>query len=376
MVVIDCFAKGRTDIKELQNQFLQFQKATAELQIAYRSLKERAALVDQELAETNRALRERLRERERILQSMPLGVFHQKGGRVEPGNEEGQRLLQDLGPSLGSKLKALPSGGCPTRLELESTDGGFRTVEVTSLGFGGEDQEFLHFVVDQTEVLSLQEEVSRLDRIEGLATLALGVAHEIRNPLNGLGGYASLLRRNPGSSKVGEWAGKVEEGVRRVEGIVHDLLAFARPEKRGIPRCMSLESWLEQVDEQLLLSISSEDAAVLVEGDEIAFPAVLKNLVRNAKEAGASKVCIRVRKTDLKYCHILVEDDGKGLPEGWKERVFDPFVSGKEGGTGLGLAFCRKALESMGGGIVALHDGTKGASFELRVKNGRRGLDA
>ncbi len=376
MVTIDLYPQDRAGMEDLQKQFLQFQKATADLQDAYRSLKERAASVDQELAETNRTLRERLRERERILQSMPLGVFHQKGERVEAGNEEGQRLLQDLGPSLPTALVSLHRSGIATRLELGSIDGSIRTLEVTSLELGSEESEVLHFVVNQSEVLSLQEEVSRLDRIEGLATLALGVAHEIRNPLNGVGGYASLLRRNPGSSKVGDWAEKIEEGVRRVEEIVSDLLAFARPEKRGTPKGMSLEAWLLHVDEGVDLSVSPEAGAAVVEGDEIALPAVLQNLVRNAKEAGASQVRIELRKMDHRYCHLLIEDDGEGLPCGWKERVFDPFVSGKEGGTGLGLAFCRKALESMGGGILALNDGVKGAKFEVRLKTGKGELGA
>jgi signal transduction histidine kinase len=372
MVILDCSPEGQASLEDLQSQFLQFQKATNELQDAYRSLKDRAASVDRELAESNRALRDRLDERERILQSMPLGVFHQRNGAVKAGNEEGQRLLRDLGRGILNKLQGLPPEGEVKRLEIVSLDSSLRILEVTSLGLGGDSSEVLHFVVDQTEVLSLQKEVSRLDRIEGLATLSLGVAHEIRNPLNGLGGFASLVRRNPTSSKVGEWAEQIEVGVRRVERIVRDLLAFARPEKRGNPKTQNLRDWLNQVEEDIPTSVSCEDAEILLKGDEIAFPAVLKNLVRNAKEAGASLVRFQVKSSDAKYCYLHVEDDGVGLPLGWKERVFDPFVSGKETGTGLGLAFCRKALESMGGGIQALNDGVKGAKFELRVSVGRR----
>ncbi|GEM_PF-2592700 len=375
MVSSECFIEGRVDHEELQSQFLQFQKATKELQEAYRSLKERASSVDQELAQTNRALRVRLEERERILESMPLGVFHQRNEKVEAGNEEGQRLQKYLGPQFLEMLTGLPPGKGVSRLNPKSLDGNPCFLEVTSLDLGGSGHEVLHFVVNQTEVLSLQAEVSRLDRIEGLATLALGVAHEIRNPLNGVGGYASLLRRNPTSPKVGDWAEKIEGGVRRVENIIRDLLAFARPEKRGVPRCKSLRDWLNQVEEELPFTLCKEDGEVLVEGDEIAFPAVLKNLFRNAKEAGASRVLIQVESSDDGYCYIRIEDDGKGLPSGWKERIFDPFVSDKVSGTGLGLAFCRKALESMGGEIRALNEGCAGAKFELRVKVGRRGMN-
>ena len=376
MVSADCFEDKEVGIEELRAQFQQFQRATHELQKAYKSLKERAASVDRELAETNRALRSRLEERERILQSMPLGVFHQGPEGLMPGNDEGKRLLQDLDGLLAPELCRLVPGDGVARLEIEGKDGRRRNLEVTSLQLGSNGSEVLHFVVDQTEVLSLQEELARLDRIEGLATLSLGVAHEIRNPLNGVRGYASLMRRNPHSERVAQWAENIELGVERVERIVSDLLAFARPEKRGNPKTMSLRSWLRPLLDDFQVSCSEEDGRVLIEADPIAFPTVLENLVRNAKEAGATEVRFERISRRTQWISLLVEDDGSGIPAGWRERVFDPFVTGKSEGTGLGLAFCRKAMESMGGSIVALNDGVPGARFELRVKCGQRGGNA
>jgi signal transduction histidine kinase len=229
----------------------------------------------------------------------------------------------------------------------------------------------LLFVEDRTLQATMEEELRRLERLGGLAELALGIAHEIRNPLNGLAGFASLVRRTPNSPRVAEWAVRIEEGAKRVEGTVRDLLDFARPERQGESVCLSLISWLRVAAEELQLDIEEDVGALRVYGASRALDQALANLARNSREAGATRARIRLLASSHERITLHFSDDGPGLDASIANRIFDPFVGTKEQGSGLGLAFASRAFVQMNGALrVAAERQSKdlpGACFEIEL---------
>lgn len=353
-------------MEELLAEFQLFRSASESLERAYGELREQARRVDHELAEANRRLRQGLAEREDILGALPLGVFRRSGTELLGVNPVARSLIQSVGMSvLLSELDSRES----SLLSVMDREGRSRSLHVTSVEIG-EEGDTLAFVDDRTEVEAMREELDRLARLSSLAELALGVAHEVRNPLNGIAGFAGMLKRCPDSPKAAHWAERIEEGAFRVDRIVGDLLAFAKPKERVEPVSRSLPAWLGEARSELPgleIVLDSRARESELRGSPQALGKVFANLLRNAYEAGASRVTISAHEAEDGRLRIDVQDDGEGIPEEIRDRIFDPFVGSKDAGTGLGLAFCARALEAMEGRIQC-RSHPKGACFTLELR--------
>ena len=231
----------------------------------------------------------------------------------------------------------------------------------------------LELQVKNEQLLASLAEVERLARIESLVELSLGIAHEIRNPMNGILGFACMMKKNPQSPKLVDWAGRVEEGVRRVDKIIKDLLAFARPEQRRAMLCKRLDAWLEEADAAELgvaIELQGDAGNSMLLGHEEALGKVFSNLIRNSGEAGASRISVDAQPLAAGRVRISFEDDGSGIDEEIVDKLFTPFVGTKSAGSGLGLAFCARALEAMGASIRA-EPKADGAKFVLEFSAGQ-----
>jgi len=228
--------------------------------------------------------------------------------------------------------------------------------------------------IDVTEERNLERRTVRAEQLAGLGTLAAGLAHEIRNPLNAAQLQLMLVERRlarPGDDHraAALTAARVVKGeLGRLGGLVQDFLAFARPSELRL-RTGDLAATLANVAH--LVAPAAEHAGVsLVEPsrarvvtamfDEERIKQVLLNLVRNAVEAAGRGGEVRLDLTvdaGTDRTTILVEDTGPGLPA--DVNVFEPFATTKEGGTGLGLPIVHR--------IVTDHGGT----VDVTRKNGR-----
>jgi signal transduction histidine kinase len=343
--------------ESLHDGFARFVHAAEELEASYASLRQRAASVDDELQATNAKLEQALAERDGMFAALPIGLVALRGDSGEAGasNVEADRLVA-AAAAVGEDLLARPDG----TVVFDRYVVRLRRVSLPS----GQ----LLMLEDRSHVESLEREVRRLDRLAGLSELALGVAHEIKNPLNGVMGFAGLLERSDDGATMRRYASKIVEGVRAVDEIVKGLLGFARPDGQTV-RTEPLEAVVERVAAAAALPRSrwllrgEVDARV----DADAVGRVLSNLMRNAIEASASaRVCVtaRVRRDELE---LLVEDDGPGVPAEVAGAVFEPFVSTKQRGTGLGLALSARVLSFLGGHLELLNPGRPGARFRVRV---------
>lgn len=229
---------------------------------------------------------------------------------------------------------------------------------------------------DVTDLRQLAERAERADRLKQLGEMAAGVAHEIRNPLNGIEGFASLLVRDlPEGDKRRRFAQLIVEGVRDLNRTVTGLLEFTRQrrlERRAHDPADLLRAVVEITQADVAsggVEIAVDDrraAAGTIQADGPQLKQVLLNLVRNAVEAaaeahpGAGRVAVGVEAAPEGVA-ITVDDDGPGVPAEVRQLVFTPFHTTKEHGTGLGLAVAH-AIVQLHGGSLAVEDGPLGGA--------------
>lgn len=229
---------------------------------------------------------------------------------------------------------------------------------------------------DLSERKVFEDWVRRIDRLAAVGELAAGVAHEIRNPLAAISGSAEILldeipRDNP-SRMFGD---VIVREITRLNGIVEDLLYFAKPSK----------NYISQIDPNKLVSETlallspslKKDFVVLIKDfepdigmisvDSGLIKQVLVNLLLNAAQAlppQGGEVRVRTRKVEEGIA-IDVNDTGSGISPEDLPRIFDPFYTTKDRGTGLGLAVSNKIVEIHHGHLQVESKQGVGTTFTL-----------
>ncbi len=348
----EAFSEG-----DLRAGFDAFIEASQRLEQRYAELKTRAAAVDEQLQAANRCLQQAVAERDAIFAALPLGVVARRhDGSITFRNDEAARLCEKAGSARVDLLVARPG-------DLAIGDGGVR-VRIAPLPDGE-----LLLLEDRSRIRELEREVHRLDKLAGLSELALGVAHEIKNPLNGAMGFAELLERNPEGESARRYAVRIRQGLMQVDEIVKSLLAFARPESACGPMS-TVARIVADAASQARLSPSRVQllGEANLRADAASLTRALAVLFANAIEASKGNGVIRVAvATSGGRMEITVEDDGPGVPSELASRVFEPFVSTKERGTGLGLPLASRVLSFFGGELELMNPGVPGAKFRIRL---------
>jgi nitrogen fixation/metabolism regulation signal transduction histidine kinase len=226
---------------------------------------------------------------------------------------------------------------------------------------------------DLTEVVELEEQLRLKEALAQLGELTAGLAHEFRNGLATIHGYARLM--DPAS--VPDAQRKCVEGIRQETAalgeVVTNFLNFARPERLTL-----VEVDLGQVVRRAIEDVDAGGGRVEVEGefgaingDEVLLRQALSNLVRNgveaAVDAGRPPVIRVIGAVDEEVVRITVEDNGPGVPAAQAGRIFQPFVTTKAYGTGLGLAIVQKVVVSHNGRIAFVNRSEGGAQFKLQI---------
>lgn len=242
------------------------------------------------------------------------------------------------------------------------------------------------------ELREKNKELERRERLAALGEMAAGVAHEIRNPLGGIGLYASLLERDLADRpREQDLVRKMNAGLKNLESIVSDILAFAcdtEAEREPVSLQRVLDSVLVQTAPQadalgVTVTVDPPSTSLSLNVDANQVERALINLVLNAIDAAASGSHLsgsfvrigtqdREHAQDSEFCRIVVEDNGPGIAPQLLNRVFDPFFTTKHSGTGLGLAIVHRIAESNGGSVSAGHGERGGARFVLSLPLGER----
>jgi two-component system sensor histidine kinase PilS (NtrC family) len=293
-----------------------------------------------------------------------------------------KQIFGDIGKQIEAGLESLR-----TRSRLPRFDIGCRTANGREIHLGfsvsplvDESERSRGHVLsfqDLTEVMELEREVRRQERLAALGKMAAGLAHEIRNPLASMRGsvqvLASELTLSPDQSQLMEIVLRESDRLNR---IVSDFLTYARPAK--IERTtIELSSILSETvallrnspeltrDHQIIEEYPR--AAVLYNGDPNQLRQIFWNLARNAIQAmplgGELKLKLDARAG--REVTILFSDSGQGMTREQKERIFEPFNS-TSGGTGLGMAIVYQLVRDHNGDVVV--DSAVGVGTRISIK--------
>ena len=233
------------------------------------------------------------------------------------------------------------------------------------------------FVADMRELAAAQQQLVAKERLAALGELSAVVAHEVRNPLAVVfNALAGLRRPTINEDERGKLLEILQEEAERLRDIVSDLLEFASP-RPPVAAPASLDEIVRGAVDAACSVVGSKDDDVLVdtegrtdlECDERLVRQAVLNLVQNALQASGrtGPVRVSVRSHDDDALNVQVADDGDGVPEDMRERVFTPFFSTRPKGTGLGLAVVKRCADAHNGQITLHANGARGALFELRL---------
>jgi two-component system, NtrC family, sensor histidine kinase HydH len=226
-----------------------------------------------------------------------------------------------------------------------------------------------------------QAEARRSERLAALGQLSAGLAHEIRNPLGVIKGSAEMLTQKlQGSDELArELAGYISTEVNRLSALVTEFLDFARP-LHAQPRPADLTALLDRVLQTVAGRFSAgtvrierhyADGLPLVPLDESLCEQAFLNLVQNAYEAmedhgGTLRVDVHLAtQNDGEGVELRLADTGPGVPEELREEIFNPFVTTKKTGVGLGLSIVSKIVDGHRGSIHVENGPGGGAVFAL-----------
>jgi two-component system sensor histidine kinase HydH len=225
------------------------------------------------------------------------------------------------------------------------------------------------------ELRRQEEETRRSEKLAAMGHLAAGVAHEIRNPLNTIHLIAQKLGRSPQlDDPLRLKADQIRDESRRIEGIVRQFLEFARP-RDPLPVDLDLAEVVcatvavhrsAHPEERLQVSCEApEKLPAHLDHDMVV--EVVDNLVRNAIEAQPTGGAVRVlllQEGDAARIHI--QDEGPGIPEADRARIFDLYFTTKPEGSGLGLSLVARMVSAMGGHLE-LEETQPGAHFVVTL---------
>jgi signal transduction histidine kinase len=226
---------------------------------------------------------------------------------------------------------------------------------------------------------------TRSVQLAAVGQLAAGLAHELRNPLTAM---RMLVEAGREQMDSGDGLDRrdlevLDEEIARLEKLVASFLDFARPprlEEIAIDARILVEQTLHIVSGQarqrgVTMDWQRPAETIMAEADPVQMRQVLLNLMLNAIEAvgECGKVTVELggevkpdfKRTQLKDIVIHVSDNGPGVSDEMKEKIFEPFVSSKDTGMGLGLAVSRRIVEAHGGTLVVADNPPGGARFTI-----------
>lgn len=325
-----------------------------------------------------------------LVDHAPIGIFTTRGMQVTFSNRHNQVLAgldpeeqidpatfrerihpEDVDRVLSDFSRAVAAGRpCEMIFRFVHTDGGVLTIlsrRVPISDFDSPDPIYVGFNIDITALDALQLRLSRTEKLATLGQVAAGIAHELRNPLVGIGSTASLLldefeRSDPRRVEIDV----ILQETRRMDRIVNQIVEYARPRELALARFV-LSDLINEVlkllsgplqAKHLKVRISLSAAADHLHADRDQIEQVLLNVIDNAIDASPMDgSAIEITANESFYHEqpgimIQVRDAGKGISLEVLSRVFEPFfTSGKRHGAGLGMAICKNIIERHRGDI-------------------------
>jgi signal transduction histidine kinase len=231
---------------------------------------------------------------------------------------------------------------------------------------------------DLTSVVELEEQLRLKEALARLGELTAGIAHEFRNGLATIHGYSRLIDPEALPPTYRPYVEGIRQETQALGKVVTNFLNFARPEQvalsevdLGVVARRAADDLRHELPAGITLTVDGAYADVM--GDEVLLRQVFGNLIRNAVEACAEagvEAIIRIhgdvdRAQGL--CRVSVDDNGPGIPEAVRERIFQPFFTTRSRGTGLGLAIVQKVVVMHNGRVAIRSAAGGGASMQIAI---------
>jgi two-component system, NtrC family, sensor histidine kinase HydH len=369
---------------------------TASMQAVIRKLKEQ----EKELETLHRAERERAQQTERlseaVTRNMPAGLLLlNSAGLITSANPAAELALGVKSLVYRRYNEVLGAGSGLTQLVAGCLQQGrtYRREEVEYLTPSHELRELgvtispilnstndvtgaICLLSDLTELAALQKQIHMKENLAALGELSAGIAHEFKNALATISGYAQMIRSEAQKgTELHEHGSLILQQTRALTHVVTEFLKFARPLELADEQVAlqpMIEQILAEVSETLPeVSITAEGEFADVSGDDALLRQAILNLARNAAEAvsenpGGGRVIIRGEidhSGTIQGQRISIADNGPGIPPDAIAKIFMPFYTTKANGTGLGLAVVQKIVVQHGGTVEARNQSQGGAEF-------------
>jgi PAS domain S-box-containing protein len=269
----------------------------------------------------------------------------------------------------------------PHNWETEFTDknGSKKQIHINTTRISGEP-DILVSIIDMTRERELERRLFRSEELAAIGELSAGIAHEIRNPLVAITTSVNLLKDETEMSQEGEQLlDVVKEEADHLAVIVDDFLRFARPKKpsfedEDINKLLNdvIKRSLDWDPEKIQIIEKYDKKLPLVSLDRHQIQQVITNLLNNSldaiRESGTITVETHLRKRMGEECAVItVRDNGIGIRKGDVVKIFQPFFSMKEKGTGMGLAICQRIINVHDGEIEVDSEENKGTFFSVSI---------
>jgi len=426
-IVIDS-PESLENISKFTESYASFNRIINSLQRQYIELKEEFTAQNDKLAETNRKLMDMTGRNvaateflNGILNSISVGVIAVDGeGRIThfnpaasvmlgiPVNEPPGKLYRDIIPP-GNMLEANAVRATETGREVDAVEKEIELPDGTRLNLSvstailrdreGRPNGAVEVFHDLTKMKKMEQEIARLNTLAAMGEMAATIAHEVRNPLAAIGGFATLLKRDTDEDDPRQkMISKISRGVDSLNNTVTSLLNYTRYEEMS-KETVEYGSFIRQTVEQFKFDnpdfaknnkfivhtpLNYSSGRIKVVLDPMLYRQMLYNIFTNAIEAcnGAGEIRVTYRKLprqtaakqyadrvvlglDETILETVVSDNGPGISEDVRQLIFTPFFTTKSEGNGLGLAMSWKVIKAHSGEIIADSKAEKGARFLL-----------
>ena len=316
---------------------------------------------------------------EALVKNMPIGLIALNDqGKIVTCNEKAQAVLKVscsdaldkqaitlLPDPLKNILAELPkSGGFLERdIQITSAQGKKHIWEAVAAGLMDEGIPVGRIILirDVTAIRQMENEIARSRHLNSIGSLAAGVAHEIRNPLSSIKGFAVYFKEKlVGNKEDEEIADIMIAETERLNRVIGQLIEFARPLELKRQKIQFVELVQHTIKliasdaqkSKVTIEINADKNLPMVEVDPDKVKQVLLNVFLNClaalKEGGILKVGLALNADNL---NVIISDTGAGISESDLPRIYDPYFTSKPSGTGLGLAVVQKIMEAHGGSI-------------------------
>lgn len=323
------------------------------------------------------ALRQQNNQLQHVIDVMPTAMVMLDGnGVVIKMNDMAQQLLDEpiLGQPWFDVIKRSFKPRADDWHEVSLKDGRRVKLEITALG---DQPGQLIMITDLTETRLLQDKLGQLQRLSSLGRMVSKLAHQIRTPLSAAMLYGANLKNQKLTLESRDsFQDKLMLRLHDLEQQVNDMLLFAKSGKQAVVEPVSINYLIEQaktsLEPQLMqagavvnVNLCPEDCQIL--GNINALSGAIQNLIHNSLTAIKANAVIDIHA----YCldndvYISVKDNGEGICDELKDKIFEPFYTSRTHGTGLGLAVVKSVTNAHQGQVKLLSEEGEGAHFGLK----------